>query len=145
MTSPSTANDDHPGPTGRRHTSTGGEADQSVATRTPRAIPVRPAPRKPGQSADVSCSRETGAAAALGALLGAGAGEGEALAAGAGASDGDAAGSGVVTATGSLAACASSFSSGVGDHRQARSLSKSLVTPPVRSSVNAPNATSRVP
>ncbi len=98
---------------------------------------MRPAPRKPGQSADVSCSRETGAGAALGALLGAGAGKGDALAAGAGASDGDAAGSGVVTATGSSAACASSFSSWVFDQRHARSLSKSLLLPPVRRSVNA--------
>ena len=45
-----TANDDHPGPTGRRHSCTGGDADQSVAIRTPRTTPSRFGPRKPGHS-----------------------------------------------------------------------------------------------
>ena len=48
---PLTAKDDQPGPTARRHSSTGGEADQSVAMRTPCTMPSRSGPRKPGQSA----------------------------------------------------------------------------------------------
>src|SRR4029453_6748462 len=48
--SPSTANDDQPGPIGRRHNSIGGDFDQSVSIRTPRTMPSRLGPRKPGQS-----------------------------------------------------------------------------------------------
>src|SRR5439155_24963423 len=48
--SPRTAKDDQPGPTGRRHISTGGEADQSVLMRTPGTMSSRFGPRKPGHS-----------------------------------------------------------------------------------------------
>src|SRR5690349_2755089 len=45
-----TAKDDHPGPTGRRHISTGGDFDQSVSRLTPAITPSRRGPRKPGHS-----------------------------------------------------------------------------------------------
>ena len=45
-----TAKDDQPGPIGRRHSSTGGDAAQSVLIRTPRTTPSRSGPRKPGHS-----------------------------------------------------------------------------------------------
>src|SRR5436190_1814997 len=50
---PRTAKDDQPGPTGRHHISTGGEADQSVLMRTPGMMSSRLGPRKPGHSARV--------------------------------------------------------------------------------------------
>ena len=84
---PWTAKDDQPGPIGRRHSSTGGDADQSVAMRAPRTMLLRSGPRKPGQSAPVSraagagegvvgsslaltLGRSVGVAAAAGALKG---------------------------------------------------------------------------
>src|SRR5262249_29762223 len=51
MRSPLTANDDQPGPTGRRQSSAGGALDQSVAILTPRTPSSRSGPRKPGHSA----------------------------------------------------------------------------------------------
>src|SRR3954447_12901823 len=51
MRSPFTANDDQPGPIGRRQISAGGDDDQSVATLTPRTMSSRAGPRKPGHSA----------------------------------------------------------------------------------------------
>src|SRR3972149_6712684 len=53
MRSPRTAKDDQPGPTGRRHSSTGGVRDHSVSIRTPRMTLSRSGPRKPGQAAFV--------------------------------------------------------------------------------------------
>src|SRR5258706_9521274 len=47
MRSLPTANDDQPGPMGRRHSWTGGVEAQSVASRTPRTTPLRSDPRKP--------------------------------------------------------------------------------------------------
>src|SRR5207249_4068718 len=69
--------DDHPGPIGRRQIATGGDFDQSVTIRTPRMMPSRPGPRKPGHSAGVSGATgvassifaATGAASAAGATL----------------------------------------------------------------------------
>ena len=55
--SPSTANDDQPGPIGRRHSSTGGDVDQSVSIRTPRTTPSRSGPRKPGHSTRLVLAR----------------------------------------------------------------------------------------
>src|SRR5579871_2741191 len=46
-----TEKDDHPGPTGLRHSATGGEDFQSVLMRVPGTIPSRCGPRNPGQSA----------------------------------------------------------------------------------------------
>src|SRR5688572_23173729 len=54
MRSPLTAKDDQPGPTGRRHICTGGLPDQSVSIFTPRTMPSRFGPRKPGHAARVS-------------------------------------------------------------------------------------------
>src|SRR6187431_918770 len=51
MKSPSTANDDQPGPIRRRHSSAGGEADQSLTILTPGTAPLRAGPRNPGHSA----------------------------------------------------------------------------------------------
>ena len=48
---PRTANDDQPGPIGRRHIATGGFCDQSVSMRTPWTTLSRSAPRNPGHSA----------------------------------------------------------------------------------------------
>ena len=71
MRSPRTAKDDQPGPTGRRHSSTGGDVVQSVSIRTPRTTPSRSGPRKPGQPIRVpwmsALAREP-AAAGLGAV-----------------------------------------------------------------------------
>src|SRR5688500_8301742 len=53
MKLPRTANDDQPGPIGRRHNSTGGDLDQSVSIRTPGTTPSRLGPRKPGHSTRV--------------------------------------------------------------------------------------------
>src|SRR5688572_16484634 len=50
MRSPRTAKDDQPGPTGGRHSSTGGDFVQSVAIRTPGTAPSRAGPRNPGHS-----------------------------------------------------------------------------------------------
>ena len=54
MRSPSTANEDHPGPIGRRHNLDRRRADQSVAIRTPRTTLSRAGPRKPGHSERVA-------------------------------------------------------------------------------------------
>src|SRR5262245_44516946 len=67
MRSPSTAKDDQPGPIGRRHSSTGGDAAQSVAIHTPRTTPSRSGPRKPGQFAVAGAVAGAAAGAARGA------------------------------------------------------------------------------
>src|SRR5688572_27817142 len=97
---------------GRRHSSTGGDADQSVLICTPRAAPSRSGPRKPGQSAPVSAAGEVdeGAAAA------------------------DEGGSGW-----SHPCWARRRSSGVLDQRQWKSFLKSPEAPAVRRSVNTPH------
>ena len=59
-----TAKDDQPGPTGRRHSSTGGDADQLVSIRTPGMTPSRWGPRKPGQSALIVAAGGAGSCAA---------------------------------------------------------------------------------
>src|SRR5260221_13765825 len=51
MRLPLTANEDQPGPIGRRQTWTGGDCDQSVAICVPWITPSRSGPRKPGHSA----------------------------------------------------------------------------------------------
>src|SRR5215467_1295205 len=61
MRSPWTAKDDQPGPIGRRHIATGGDACQSALIRTPAATPSRWGPRKPGQSGLASTGKEIGA------------------------------------------------------------------------------------
>lgn len=101
---------------GRRHICTGGDPDQSVLIRTPRTMPSRLGPRKPGHSASLVGA---GGAACVNESFGT-SGEAEA--------DGDAAGAptveetvvaaGVAGAAGSLTVCASSLSSGLGAHRQ---------------------------
>src|ERR1700687_1921443 len=64
MRLPRTAKDDQPGPIGRRQSSTGGEAAQSVSIRTPRTTPSRPGPRKPGQFIAVFAPAEAAGSAA---------------------------------------------------------------------------------
>jgi len=64
MKSPSTANDDQPGPIRRRHNSVGGEADQSLTIFTPGTAPSRAGPRNPGHSAGF----RTGTAASVTAV-----------------------------------------------------------------------------
>src|SRR6266487_4144559 len=54
MRSPRTAKDDQPGPTGRRHTLTGGDVVQSVLICTPATLPSRWGPRNPGHTAPAS-------------------------------------------------------------------------------------------
>ena len=51
---------DHPGPTARRHSSTGGDFDQSVSICAPWTTPSRLGPRKPGHSG--SCLAAIGGA-----------------------------------------------------------------------------------
>src|SRR5690242_17383643 len=112
MRFPATENDDHPGPTSRRHICTGGAAVQSELIFAPLTTPSRRGPRNPGHSADVKTGvrevvRLTGVAVgfATRAVDGAGsAGAGAAAAAG--------------VSMRSLAACANSFSSEVGVQRQ---------------------------
>src|SRR5580658_4723924 len=95
-----TANDDQPGPTGRRHSATGGDALQSVLMRTPGTTSSRCGPRKPGQSAPVSDPAGAGGIAE-GALLARATSRfsGDGAAAG---TDGCAAGSSTGWATGSF-------------------------------------------
>src|SRR5947207_13057480 len=131
MRPPWTAKDDQPGPIGRRHSSTGGDAAQSVAIRTPGITPSRRGPRNPGQSgpATVADGFSFGAAGTTLAVVGA-----------------DLAGAGVAgvtagvagSATGSLAPWARSRSSGVCVHRPCKSGLKSLETPPVRTNAHPP-------
>src|SRR5207245_7360882 len=59
-------NDDQPGPICRRHSSTGGEVDQSVLIFMPGMMLSRPGPRKPGQLAPVSASAGVLAATGVG-------------------------------------------------------------------------------
>src|SRR5262245_31768348 len=66
MRSPLTAKDDQPGPIGRRHSSFGGEADQSVLMCTAAAIPSRWGPRNPGQSRAAFATMAAGVAAGAG-------------------------------------------------------------------------------
>src|ERR1039457_7725440 len=63
MRPPRTAKDDQPGPTGRRHRATGGDAVQSVLIRTPGMTSSRWGPRKPGQMGPVSASAGAGGSA----------------------------------------------------------------------------------
>src|ERR1035438_10663041 len=63
MRPPRTAKDDQPGPTGRRHSATGGDAVQSVLIRTPGMTSSRWGPRKPGQMGPVSASAGAGGSA----------------------------------------------------------------------------------
>src|SRR5688500_19546666 len=63
MCPPRTAKDDHPGPIGRRHNSTGGDLAQSVSIVTPRTMLSRAGPRKPGHSAPVGAFAATGGGA----------------------------------------------------------------------------------
>src|SRR5258708_39806637 len=107
-----TAKEDQPGPIGRRHSSTGGDAVQSVTIRTPGILPSRRGPRNPGQLGSA-----TGAAVvSLGtALAGIGAGSvGTGITGGVAGADAGAAES----LTSSLAAWTKSRSSGVCVHRQ---------------------------
>ena len=64
-----------PGPTGRRHISTGGDTSQLVAIVTARTTPSRAGPRKPGHSAGVTCG-SSGTAADAGSRAAAVAGRG---------------------------------------------------------------------
>src|SRR5450755_1169987 len=110
MRPPCTAKDDQPGPISRRHSSTGGDAAQSVTIRTPGIIPSRRGPRNPGQSgpATVATGVSLGAAGAAVSLVGAalaGAGAAGITAGTAGAAAGTAR-----SATGSLAVWARSRS-----------------------------------
>src|SRR5215469_6277948 len=68
MRLPRTAKDDQPGPTGRRHSATGGEAVQSVLIRTPGMTSSRWGPRKPGHSATGSGGADGSDAGAAPAL-----------------------------------------------------------------------------
>src|ERR1022692_1664609 len=159
MRPPRTANDDHPGPTGRRHSATGGDAVQSVLMRTPGTISSRWGPRKPGQSGAVPAPAGTDgtntgslparATSRLSEVLAA-AGPGG-IAAGSragwatGSFSGDAAAGASGSATASLPDWAMSRSSGVFAHRQCKSLRKLLaVKPPVRTSAHPPHASRMV-
>src|SRR5688572_25578010 len=70
--SPRTANDDQPGPTGRRQISTGGDALQSVSMRMLRTMPSRNGPRNPGHSAGFA-AETSGAALRTSGVSGTGA------------------------------------------------------------------------
>src|SRR5262245_20839547 len=134
MWSPRTANEPHPGPTGRRQTSTGGEADQSVATLSPCTIPSRRGPRNPGHSPSAATGAvPTGATATVAVREAAGV-----EATGDGAGDGTAmAGEGDGGDTGGGVAAASSRSSDVFVQRQRYVASCSPLMPSVLSSVQA--------
>src|ERR1035438_3931434 len=128
--------DDQPGPIGRRHSWTGGDADQSVAIRTPGTMASRWGPRKPGQPAPVSAAAGVAGSFAGGAGSFAGA---VGSAAGAVGSAGGAVGS----AAGSSFAWARSRCSAVFDQRHARSEPAPL-TPFVRRRVHTPHASRMV-
>src|SRR5687768_7831663 len=65
MKLPRTANDDHPGPTGRRQSWTGGDLAQSVSIVTPRMTPSRAGPRKPGHTGPLVASAAVAGAAGV--------------------------------------------------------------------------------
>src|SRR6185436_1940811 len=149
MRSPWTANDDQPGPIGRRHNSAGGDLDQSVSIWTPRITPSRLGPRKPGQIAGVPTVAAAGGFAAVFAAgadvivagsAGRGAGIGLSGVTGAGAAGADEGAASTRTESRESSARARSRSSGVSVHRQCRSEPPSPLTPPVRRSVNTPHA-----
>src|SRR5579862_6304832 len=128
-----TANDDQPGPTGRRHISFGGDADQSVSIRMPGTTLSRWGPRNPGQSMCEFAASAISASAALGTT-------GDVLGA-AGVSAGVAGtGTAAGTATGSLPARANNSSSEVCFQRQLICGRPPPVTPPVRTSAQNPQA-----
>src|SRR5262249_40098236 len=133
MKLPRTAKDDQPGPTGRRHISTGFDWDQSVWMRTPRMTPSRFGPRKPDQLAPAVATSES-ALLFSGETAVAAAGVGDAgcslVGVGPGISAGAAAGAGEGTAGSfSLPPCARRRCSGLGVHRQWISESPSPVMP----------------
>src|ERR1022692_2920840 len=135
MRSSLTANEDHPGPTARRQSATGGDAVQSVLICTSWITPSRWGPRKPDQSARVSA---LGAAMATSLEADFGSDAFPAIVFSAIV----AALSGIVTA-GTGSSCGDSAtkrSSGVGVHRQCKSLVKLPVMPPIRRRVHAPHA-----
>src|SRR5580692_3206669 len=70
MRSPRTEKDDHPGPTGRRHIATGGDAVQSVLICTPVTLPSRWGPRNPGHTAPASVLSGASAAGVNGSFTG---------------------------------------------------------------------------
>src|SRR5260370_23724550 len=109
-----TAKDDQPGPIGRRQSSTGGDAAQSVIMCTPGIIPSRRGPRNPGHSGPATAAAGVSLGAAGAALAVAGAALVGAGVAGVAAG---AAGSTI----GSLVAWAKSRSSGVCAQRQCKS------------------------
>src|SRR5258705_5749362 len=73
MRPPWTAKDDQPGPIGRRQSSTGGDAAQSVMICTPGIIPSRRGPRNPGHSGPATAAARGSLGAAGAALAVAGA------------------------------------------------------------------------
>src|SRR6266700_1796130 len=112
MRSPRTAKDDQPGPTGRRHIATGGDAVQSVLICTPPTLPSRWGPRNPGHTATVSAPPGASTAGVDGSVAGF---------SGAGA-EGSTTGLTGRGAAGKAPDWATSRSSGVGVHRQCKSL-----------------------
>src|SRR5688500_1987811 len=148
MRSPRTANDDQPGPIGRRHNATGGVCDQSVSISNPRTMPSRFGPRKPGHSARFFAGAGVGdapspsaaASAGFGAVAAGGAATSFWGAAGAEGAGLDAPGIDGGGAMGSSLARESRISSGDGVHRQLRSELPSPTIPAVRTSVNDPHA-----
>src|SRR5919106_5962237 len=111
MKLPLTAKEDQPGPIFRRQSSTGGEADQSVAIRTPRTMLSLLGPRKPGHSGSlISCTGAAGCDSTVGVAADLSAVSGAIGASGVLAAGGETAG-----ATGSSFASARSRSSGVAD------------------------------
>ena len=118
--------DDHPGPIRRRHSSVGGEADQSLAILTPGTTPFRAGPRNPGHSAGLPTGAAGASVTAAGEVAtGSGVVPTGAL--------GSATGAGTVAAgvaggaIGSSFTSASSRSSAVGVHRHR---SSNIVVPP---------------
>jgi len=131
--------DPQPGPIGRRHSSTGGEVDQSVWICVPGIILSRPGPRKPGPFGfclrrNGSLRNTSGRASALWAPMG----STEILAATAAA--GSAPGRAPGSADAWLPDCATNRCSRVFDQRQAKSAAAHPVMPLVRRSVHPPHA-----
>src|ERR1035438_6718794 len=128
--------DDQPGPIGRRHSWTGGDADQAVAIRTPGTMAGPWGPQRPAQLTPVSATG--GAACSFAGAAGSFAGA-MGIAAGA---VGSAAGA-VGGVGGSSFAWARSRCSAVFDQRHARSEPAPL-TPLVRRRANTPHASRMV-
>ena len=124
--------------------STGGDAVQSVAILTPRTMPSRAAPRKPGQAAGGSSFGTAGSAGVRSGTTGSGEGfsvdvRGAAGAVVVGMADGSTVGAGAGGSdAGTSSRCASSRSSGVGAQRHARSCLPAPENPPVRTSPQNP-------